>query len=166
MKIVILGNAGSGKTTLARQLVAGTDAAHLCLDDIACDEGTQRKPLEESRALLERFITRHERWVVEGCYNDLIEAALPHADQLHWLNPGTEVCVANCRRRPWEPDKFPTPQAQQAALDTLIQWVRRYPDRDDEFGLTRHQAIFNAFPGPKQEHRQLRFQNAAPGTST
>ena len=93
----------------------------------------------------------HPAWVIEGCYGDLIEAAAQHATDLCFLNPGVEACVANCRRRPWEPSKFPTAEAQDAMLEVLIAWVKEYEVRADEYGLARHRAIFESFAGPKRE---------------
>ena len=40
MKTFILGNAGSGKTTLAAKLANESGAARLSLDDVAFDGGT------------------------------------------------------------------------------------------------------------------------------
>ncbi len=153
LRAVLLGNAGAGKTTLSRRLIgARTDIARLSLDEIAWNPGVQRKPLAESLALLEAFMAAHAHWVIEGCYGDLIAAALPHATELHFLNPGVDVCVAHCRARPWEPEKFPDRAAQDQMLANLIEWVQTYPTRTDEFGLARHRELFNQFAGPKAEY--------------
>ncbi len=151
MRIVIIGNSGSGKSTMARALAA-EGAAVLPLDDIAWDPGVVRKPLAESVAALEDFVRRHDAWVIEGCYGDLVRAALRHCEELVFLNPGIETCVENCRRRPFEPSKFDSPEAQDERLDALIAWVRTYDTRDDEFGLACHREIFEGFDGRKREH--------------
>ena len=153
MKLVLLGNAGAGKSTLARRLMGGRDIPRLSLDEIAWDEGPVRKPLAESIALLEDFVARHPEWIIEGCYGDLIAAALPHCEELRFLNPGVEVCVSHCLARPWEPEKFATPEAQQATLDYLVNWVRTYETRDDEYGLARHRVLYDTFEGPKRAYR-------------
>lgn len=158
MKIILLGNAGSGKSTLARRLIAaaGHDVARLPLDEIAWNEGVERKPIEESRQLLLQFVASNEHWIVEGCYADIVEAALPFCTELCFLNPGVETCVRHCRSRPWEPEKFASPEDQQAMLDHLVDWVRSYEIRTDEYGLARHRALFDAYAGSKRE-----FTNAA-----
>ncbi|WP_457787542.1 hypothetical protein [Pseudomonas sp. PL-6] len=151
MRILLLGNAGAGKSTLARRLIAGGNVARLALDEIAWDGGTQRKPLDESRALLLAFIRTHRHWVIEGCYGDLVETALPYCDELIFLNPGVDTCIDHCRRRPWEAEKFASAAEQQAMLDKLIQWIGDYPTRQDEYGLARHRALFEGFTGRKRE---------------
>src|SRR5207249_5836885 len=71
-----------------------------------------RKPLEESAAAVRCFLGAHEAWVVEGCYGDLLERVLPSATEVRFLNPGIEVCVANCRARPWERSEEHTSELQ------------------------------------------------------
>ncbi len=100
---------------------------------------------------MDRFLESHSRWIIEGCYGDLVEEALPHCTVLYFLNPGVDACVKHCRSRPWEPAKFATPEAQTAVLSTLIDWVRDYESRDDEYGLQRHRRIFDGFSGAKTE---------------
>jgi adenylate kinase family enzyme len=152
MKIILLGNAGAGKSTMARRLIGNSNIPRLSLDEIAWNEGTERKPITESLRELYRFIENNDRWIIEGCYGDLVEAALPYCTELRFLNPGVEVCVEHCKRRPWEPEKFPSAEEQQAMRDQLIQWVREYEIRDDEYGLKRHRQIFDSFTGLKKEY--------------
>lgn len=151
VKLVIMGNAGSGKTTLARRLAREGEVPILCLDSIAWEQGVTRKPLAESIALLNAFIGAHGEWIVEGCYGDLIEVALPHCDELIFLHPGVEVCVARSRNRPFEPNKFASPADQRVMLERLIDWIRDYEVREDEFGRQRHRRIYEGFTGRKFE---------------
>jgi adenylate kinase family enzyme len=150
-RILIYGNAGSGKSTMAREEARERGLEHLDLDSIAWGAIAVRRPLSESVALLEAYVAAHPAWVIEGCYGDIVEAALPYASELRFLNPGVEVCVAHCQSRPWEPSKFPSREAQDRMLEALVAWVREYETRADEYGLARHRAIFDAFPGPKRE---------------
>lgn len=151
MRIIMLGNTGAGKSTMTRRIIGYRGIPRLSLDQIAWNEGPERKPLEESLELLREFIEEHDQWIIEGCYGDLIEAALLHCTELRFLNPGVETCIQHCRKRPWEPEKFETPEAQQAMLDDLIAWAREYETRDDEYGLKRHRKIFDEFVGSKIE---------------
>jgi adenylate kinase family enzyme len=155
MRIILLGNAGAGKSTMARRLIGARNIARLSLDEIAWAEGTARKLLVESLTQLQQFIDYNEQWIIEGCYSDLVEAALPYCSELRFLNPGVEVCIQHCQQRPWEPEKFPSVEAQQAMLARLVEWVREYEVRDDEYGLERHRKLFDDFVGPKREYTNV-----------
>lgn len=151
MRIILLGNAGAGKSTLARKLVAQQAAARLSLDEVAFAGGIERRPLADSIADVRRFIAAHEHWIIEGGYADIIEPLLAECAQLIFLNPGVEACLAHCRPRPWEPEKFGSSAEQDRNLANLLEWVRAYETRDDEYGLRRHRALFDGFGGRKLE---------------
>jgi adenylate kinase family enzyme len=151
-RILIFGNSGSGKTTMATALAAELGASCLDLDTITWKAKAVRRPLPESIDALRAYLAAHEQWVIEGCYADMIEAALPHCSELRFLNPGVEACVAHCRARPWEPHKYASRAEQDELLEVLVDWVRRYETRDDEYSLARHRAIFDGFAGPKREY--------------
>jgi adenylate kinase family enzyme len=150
---VVVGNSGSGKSTLAARIARDAGAAHLDLDTLAWQPVTppRRRPLAESTSELGAFMAGHEHWVIEGCYADLLAAALPRCSRLVFLNPGIESCVANARLRPWEPHKYPSRQAQDANLEMLIGWIRDYEVRADVFSLAAHRALFDRFAGDKLE---------------
>lgn len=151
MKVILLGNAGAGKSSLARHLIGDRAVGRLSLDEVAFQEGAERRPLDDSVAAARQFVARHSDWIIEGCYADIIEPLLPDCDMLIFLNPGVATCVEHCRRRPWEPEKFSSPEQQDANLANLIAWVKTYSSRDDEYGLQRHRALFNGFNGRKLE---------------
>jgi adenylate kinase family enzyme len=135
------------------RLIGDANIPRLSLDDVAWDEGATRKPLEKSLRLLYLFLDANDQWIIEGCYSDLVEAALPRCTELRFLNPGVKTCVAHCRCRPWEPSKFPSAEQQNAMLGQLIEWVKEYETRNDEYGLRRHRRIFGNFSGPKREYK-------------
>ena len=140
---------------MARRLIGSRNIRFLSLDDITWNTGTERKPFVASRRELLQFIAAHDHWIIEGCYSDLVEVALPHCTELRFLNPGIAVCIEHCTRRPWEPTKFLAVEEQQKTLEHLIQWVRAYETRDDEYGLTRHRKLFDDFTGRKKEYTNV-----------
>lgn len=156
VRIIIYGNSGSGKTTLARRLQQEYAVAILDLDSVAWGpEWGCRRPLKESISDIEEFIAAHEGWIIEGCYSDLIDAALPDCNDLRFLNPGISTCVANCQRRHAAWCEHRKPEDERSPLEELIPWVRDYNRRDDEFSFARHRATFDRFDGSKTEYTEL-----------
>ena len=157
MKVLVFGNSGSGKSAYARALAAREGLPHLDLDSIVWEPGqiaVQRSP-ESVEGSLRRFIDSHPGWVIEGCYGEIVRAASAHCTQLVFLNPGIDVCLANNLRRPWEQHKYASLEAQNAMLSQLQEWVSEYNQRDDAWSYRAHREIFDAFTGPKVEHREL-----------
>jgi adenylate kinase family enzyme len=153
MRVAILGNSGSGKSTLAGWLASRTGAVRLDLDTIAWERGTiavARSP-EAAKADVRTFCSSCERWVLEGCYASLVQAALEFSPLLLFLNPGVDQCVENCRARPWEMHKYSSKEEQDARLAFLLAWVRDYYSRDGDMSLIGHRACFDEYDGPKKE---------------
>ena len=160
MRIIIIGNSGSGKTTLARRLTGEHQIPLLELDAIVWEPNqiAVARPMEIVKQELQKFIGRSDQWVIEGCYGELAEAALPYATELILMNPGLETCLANNRRRPWEPEKYASPAAQDEMLSNLLAWVTGYYSREDAWSLAYHRKIFDNFTGAKRElHAQTDF---------
>jgi adenylate kinase family enzyme len=153
MRILVFGNSGSGKSTLARRMAREHSLAHLDLDTIVWEPGrvaVQRAP-HAIMASLEGFLSEHSRWIVEGCYGELVEAASKRCTELVFLNPGLETCQRHNRQRPWESHKYASKQAQDAMLENLQAWVAGYYERQDQWSYQAHRRIFDAFPGRKCE---------------
>ena len=157
MKILVYGNSGSGKSTYAKAMSARHGLAHLDLDTIVWEPGqvaVQRRP-EEIAASLHAFIDAEDRWVIEGCYGELVEVASHHCTELVFLNPGCDACLANNLLRPWEPHKYASPEEQNLMLGQLQAWVAAYYTRDDQWSYSAHRRIFDTHVGTKVEHLSL-----------
>ena len=157
MRIAIIGNSGSGKSTLARWLAEASGAPLLDLDTVAWVPGEVAVPREPVQAEQDvaRFCATHPSWVVEGCYANLVTAALAFRPRLLFLNPGEEQCVRNCRARPWEPHKYTSKAEQDLRLPFLLAWVSEYYTRSGDMSLAAHESCFSNYSGPKKELRKM-----------
>lgn len=152
MKLLIFGNSGSGKSSLAKRLAESHRLTHLDLDTIVWEPGqvaVQRTPEAISQAL-DAFVRQNEHWVIEGCYGELITQASLHCSELIFLDPGLEACLAHNRLRPWEPHKYASKAEQDAMLEPLQAWVASYYERSDDWSYEAHQRIYDAFRGVKR----------------
>ncbi|AQA17850.1 shikimate kinase [Halioglobus japonicus] len=151
-RILIFGNSGSGKSTLASRLSKDHGLAHLDLDTLAWlpTMPPERMPLAASQDKIVDFIGANPGWVIEGCYSDLLEMAVPEASEMIYMNLPVNDCVENARSRPWEPHKYPSKEAQDENLDMLIEWISQYSDRTDTFSAAAHKALYEEFTGTKR----------------
>lgn len=153
MRVLIVGNSGSGKSWRARALAEQHQLPHLDLDTIVFVPGliAVPRPVEQVLADLHAFVTAHPAWVAEGCYGDFIEAALPFCTELEFMNPGKDVCLANNGKRPWEPHKYESKEKQDSMLPFLLDWVGKYYEREDTCSYAWHRRMFDGFAGNKRE---------------
>jgi adenylate kinase family enzyme len=88
MRVVIVGTAGAGKTTLARRLARELDLRHVELDAINWQPGWRALYEEDlpdfSRRVAEA--TAGERWVCDGAYGRVRDVLWPRATHLVWLD--------------------------------------------------------------------------------
>ena len=158
MRIAILGNAGSGKSTLAKALSANRALPVLDLDSVYWEPGAIAKPRPLLLCLgdVRRYCGVHDSWVIEGCYADVVEASFSWRPELLFLNPGLDVCLENCRRRPFESHKYRTKEYQDGMLDSLLKWVADYYERDGTMSLRGHMKLFERYDGPKRQITELK----------
>lgn len=157
MCTVIVGNVGSGKTTLSQAISTVEQIPVLDLDTIYWEKNVIAVPRARELVLksLSQFCVRYPRWVIEGCYGDIIEAALAHQPKLLFLQPGKDVCLSNCRNRIWQPHKYKSKAEQDAYLEVFLPWIASYYERDGPMSLKEHLALFEAYRGPKQMLMQI-----------
>jgi len=153
VRIAVLGNSGSGKSTLASWLARQAPAELLDLDTVAWepDQVAVARAPEAAEADVRNFCSSHRDWIIEGCYASLVEVSLQYLPRLLFMNPGEEVCLRNCRARPWEGHKYASKEQQDERLAFLLSWVSEYYRRDGEMSLKYHRVCFDAYGGAKEE---------------
>lgn len=160
----VIGNAGSGKTTLAKLLAEGSGLRCVELDSVAFRDGTsERKALESSLSLLAPKLATAT--VTEGCFADIMRALVTPDDHLLWLDLPVETCVAQAQARGWESHKWSSPQQQDYFLPQLLEFIRRYPHDSSPTGRSAHEALFLEFPGSKEKHVEpVTLEAVVPGS--
>ena len=153
MRLLVFGNSGSGKSTLSRRLCEIHGLVHLDLDSIVWEPGkiAVQRPAQDVHADLDRFISGNMAWIIEGCYAELIERAIPYCSRLVFMNPGVDACLRNNERRAWEPHKYTSKEDQDRMLPYLQTWVAEYSTRNDAWSFEAHRRLFDSFAGEKLE---------------
>lgn len=97
-RIVILGCAGSGKTTLAQQLGEQTGAPVICLDAIWQPHWNE-KDVPAFRALMTKAHAGDE-WISDGNFAvATLDIRLPRATLVIWLQPSKLCCIWRAIKR-------------------------------------------------------------------
>jgi adenylate kinase family enzyme len=85
-RISVVGNGGSGKTTIAKAIAAALGIPLLELDGVYHQPDWQPLDTEEFRRIVSEF-TAADAWVVDGNYSDVRDIAWARADTVVWLDP-------------------------------------------------------------------------------
>jgi len=97
-RISIIGNCGSGKTTLARHLSLALSIPHIEMDAVYWQPNWQPRSAEEIRESLEKAVAGEE-WIVDGNYGKLRPLYLSRATVVIWLNYSFPTTFARLWRR-------------------------------------------------------------------
>ena len=87
LRVSVVGNSGSGKTTFAAELARRLGAPHLELDSVFHQPDWEPLPTQEFRERVAAF-TEADRWVVDGNYHSrVLDLVWQRADTVIWLDP-------------------------------------------------------------------------------
>lgn len=84
-RVSVVGNAGSGKTTLGRRLAAQLAVPFVELDAIFHQPGWQELPLEEFRQAVGEIVAT-EAWVIDGNYSAVRDLVWARAGTVVWID--------------------------------------------------------------------------------
>jgi adenylate kinase family enzyme len=133
-RILVTGNAGSGKTTLAAEIGRAFSLPVFCLDQVVWRAGWKPTPKAERERLL-RELADQPRWVLDGVSSVLAAAA----DLVILLDVSPVVCTWRCARRnlryllssrPGLPENCP----EWKIVPTLLRIIWRF-DREERLGI-------------------------------
>lgn len=87
MRISVVGNSGSGKSTAARKIAERLDMPRLELDEVRHQRNWRELPDDEFLARVQEFIVAHEDWVIDGNYRSVVQDTIwAAANTVVWLD--------------------------------------------------------------------------------
>ena len=91
-RIVVVGTAGSGKTTVGRRLAEILDIPHIELDAVHWGPNWTLPSVDDFRARVAEALAE-ECWIADGNYSKVRDITWGRADTLVWLDLGLLVCL-------------------------------------------------------------------------
>lgn len=100
MKIVVIGYAGSGKSTISKRIAQKYNLPLLYLDCVHFLPNWQKRDLKEEREIVCQFINENENWIIDGNYFDvLFDERLEKADKIVVFKFGRLSCLYRAYKR-------------------------------------------------------------------
>ena len=97
-RILIIGNAGSGKTTFAKQLASKLNLPVIHLDNIYWHGNWEHLTRDAFDAALQEQLNK-PRWIIDGNFNRTIPHRLQYCDTVIFFDLPTIICLWGITRR-------------------------------------------------------------------
>jgi len=146
-----MGNGGSGKSWLAKNLASSSGSSVIHLDELFWEPGnfnTKRETFEVESLIVESL--KEKSWIVEGVFGNLIEHYLLKAHRLIWLDIEWEICKTRLLNRAEENKEHHRRKQTEENLANLIVWASKYQSRIDSMSYVGHKDIYERFNGEKR----------------
>lgn len=132
-KILIIGCAGSGKTTLARQLNTLTHLPIIHLDNYYWTENWGRKSDDEWHGIINNLCNQPQ-WIMDGNYTKTMSTRIQYATSIIYLDLSRWKCLARVFIRRFrlfynkKRDDIPDNCNERINLE-FYRWIWNYPKR-------------------------------------
>ncbi|EJM7849366.1 ATPase AAA [Vibrio parahaemolyticus] len=149
-KILIIGNSGSGKSWLSKQLSRKLQLQEVNLDSIVWELGGYNQ--KRSPEAIENEIASIKSqcsWVVEGVFGALAEQLISSADMLLFLDLEWSECESSLYARGSESSKQLNEEQAEKNFRELLKWASEYSVRESKSSRQFHQQLFSDFHGTK-----------------
>jgi adenylate kinase family enzyme len=117
-KIVIIGSAGAGKSTLAQELGFILNIKVYHLDRIFWQRGWKEKPRDKRIDILQKIL-REKQWIIEGTYLSSSDPRLNAADTIIFLDIDPLLCLKRIMKRHHEYQGRPRRDIPEGCTDKL-----------------------------------------------
>ncbi len=97
-KVIIIGNCGAGKTTLAKQIARKTDLPLIHLDKEYYQAGWKRPEKDQWQKKVTELVSE-PKWILDGNYISSLDIRLKEADMIIFLDINKWICLFSILKR-------------------------------------------------------------------
>lgn len=116
-KILVTGNAGSGKSTLSRRIGDKLPIPVYSLDKVVWKPGWEKASDTEKRKGIEKLISK-DKWIIDGVSSQVLEVA----DTVIFLDYPMMTCYSRVLKRNWRYLFRSRPELPENCPEILIIW--------------------------------------------
>ena len=131
-KILVIGSAGSGKTTFSKKLSIILNLPTIHLDKEYWKAGWVEPNHEEWEDKVKELLQK-EKWIIDGNYASTLELRVKEADMIIFLDYNRFVCVNGVLKRVFKNRKKQREDLPEGCLDKLdlkfLKWVWDFPKK-------------------------------------
>ncbi|WP_079508030.1 DNA topology modulation protein [Mesobacillus jeotgali] len=128
-KVIIIGNGGAGKSTLARKLGKAINKKVYHLDALYWKPGWEMTAKDEWKAVLTEIMSE-DSWIMDGNYGSTIEMRAEAADTIIFLDYSTARCLFGIVKRRIMYHGKSRPDMNEGCQEKLdwefLKWVSEY----------------------------------------
>ena len=86
-RVAVVGSSGAGKTTVARVIAQELGLPRLELDELYHQPNWKPLDSDEFKGCVTDFLARHDSWVIDGNYLEVVDLIWSRATTVIWLEP-------------------------------------------------------------------------------
>lgn len=125
-RCLVIGCAGAGKSTLAREISDCTGLPLIHLDQAYWGPGWQATPADRWEVVVLE-LARRERWVMDGNYGGTMQLRLKYCDTVVFLDMPRWLCLTRVLKRRWSARRAdPIAGCPERLNWEFISWIWNY----------------------------------------
>jgi adenylate kinase family enzyme len=129
-RILIIGSAGAGKSTLSRKLGELWNLPVVHLDALFWQPGWKPIPRPEFINQVKAEMTK-SKWLIDGNYDSTLEMRAEYADLIIFLDFSRSLCLYRACKRAWTYRGTTRPDMGKDCLEKMdwefMRWIWRFP---------------------------------------
>jgi adenylate kinase family enzyme len=132
-RVLVIGSAGAGKSTLAQSLAGILDLPVIHLDALFWKPGWNQTPAEEWDSCLAELVKREE-WIIDGNYGRTLDIRIQACDTIIFLDIPRLLCLGRVLKRSITWLGRIRPDLNEGCPERLpdrefLRWIWAYPKR-------------------------------------